>query len=965
MMDIQGGKMVNQTYSEDGLYFSKSLITSEQSDVLLAFAEQGLVIENEDNFFIDWDTVITLSSDVKQFLELPEKFLGKIYINFKSLTYSDNFKVIWGFYKDKKEVYPVITGATMQIGTQYFLMDKPLYQAVKAIRKHESLLSKSEEDNLYLIYSLKEASDNGLKIDLHQFNNFEFVVPEKVSLYIECDENGNLLLTPNFGISESPSEIRKRLHQIHKNIKGTSIRNKNTIVILNDKNRKAVEEVIKARKINKSEREKFLNNPSSYIDDNLVDLENGFSARVIGVTEFTQAYFGDQEKQNNNWYETSGEAKTNIVHKMPYVRDIIKSEEDLNKFIQICEDAVQNNAETIRFKDNLFSIENPQEIEDIIAECKKKFALNEVERVQTLQKLVLDIKKNDTLLEYQNDFIDYKNLYLGEIDESAYLRKFYDYQNVGIRWILGHGLLTLAGEKQGCLLADDMGLGKSFMTLVAIREYQLHYKAQNHENRPVLVVAPVSLLENWKEEISKSYKNNFFDNIVLLTSSADLEKYKKSDVTKELTYMQDDENIGLTDVRYALKIGANYGKDRLDLPNNIILTNYETLRSYQASFALVDWSFVVFDEIQYIKNPNTRASIAAKALKANFKLAVTGTPVENSLKDIWNIFDIVDSGLLYEYQKFREEFIAPILSADLQTKYNVGQKLRQKIGYSMLRRDKESCLPGLTKKYIYSGCDNINKNVIFNPELSLCMSEKQEQLYVSVLEEYQNSLDKKSLALSTLKKLSLISLHPDLVASSNDDNLSITEDDIARLLKGSSKLSYLVRQLNEIQKRKEKVIVFVISKRLQELLRKVLGFLYNLNIRIINGDTKTTNSTKANPSRSRIIKEFSAVEGFNVIIMSPLAAGVGLTVTAANNVIHLERHWNPAKEAQATDRVYRIGQERDVNIYIPICKYSRGKSFDEILDALLSRKIDLNKSIVTPSEFSEEEIAQVTQMCLN
>lgn len=134
-------------------------------------------------------------------------------------------------------------------------------------------------------------------------------------------------------------------------------------------------------------------------------------------------------------------------------------------------------------------------------------------------------------------------------------------------------------------------------------------------------------------------------------------------------------------------------------------------------------------------------------------------------------------------------------------------------------------------------------------------------------------------------------------------------------------------------------------------LSLALGRLYELaTVPIINGDTKAVSRNKLSATRKSIINDFESVNGFNIIIMSPIAAGVGLTIVAANNVIHLERHWNPAKEAQATDRVYRIGQTKDVNVYIPILHHPNYESFDVNLHKLLSKKIMLKDAVITPEQ---------------
>lgn len=164
--------------------------------------------------------------------------------------------------------------------------------------------------------------------------------------------------------------------------------------------------------------------------------------------------------------------------------------------------------------------------------------------------------------------------------------------------------------------------------------------------------------------------------------------------------------------------------------------------------------------------------------------------------------------------------------------------------------------------------------------------------------------------------------------------------------------------LDQIREKDEKAIIFLINKRFQSFLKIALGRIYNINVEVINGDTKAiaTSSRTAANTRKGIISAFEAQKGFGVIIMSPIAAGTGLTVVAANNVVHLERHWNPAKEDQATDRVFRIGQKKDVNVYLPILRHPSIDSFDVNLHKLLSKKVTLKDAVVTPEEVSSEEM---------
>ena len=211
-------------------------------------------------------------------------------------------------------------------------------------------------------------------------------------------------------------------------------------------------------------------------------------------------------------------------------------------------------------------------------------------------------------------------------------------------------------------------------------------------------------------------------------------------------------------------------------------------------------------------------------------------------------------------------------------------------------------------------------------------------------------------ALAALTQLRSISLHPRL---ENESALYCEDGKHARqLMMESGKLAVLLQLLDEIRSKGEKVILFMMTKRLQRVLKLWLDQIYDLNVAVINGDTQAVATRAEDMTRKKLIAEFEAKSGFNILIMSPVAAGVGLTVIGANHVVHLERHWNPAKEAQASDRVYRIGQTKPVFIHLPAVTHPQFDSFDVHLDRLLRGKLMLKDAVVTPEAVSESEMIQ-------
>jgi SNF2 family DNA or RNA helicase len=239
------------------------------------------------------------------------------------------------------------------------------------------------------------------------------------------------------------------------------------------------------------------------------------------------------------------------------------------------------------------------------------------------------------------------------------------------------------------------------------------------------------------------------------------------------------------------------------------------------------------------------------------------------------------------------------------------------------------------------------------------MSGAQLRAYDAVLDNYRSQRateDMRGRALGVLQNLREISLHPWLRQESH--LLAGNAKEARTRMSESGKLVVLLNVLDRISKREEKVILFMVTKRLQRVVKLWLDQIFDLNISIINGDTAAVPKKSDVLTRKQLIAKFEAQAGFNVLIMSPVAAGVGLTVVGANHVVHVERHWNPAKEAQASDRVYRIGQKKEVHIHLPIALHPRHDSFDVHLDRLLRGKLMLKDAVVTPEIVGEVEMIQ-------
>jgi hypothetical protein len=366
----------------------------------------------------------------------------------------------------------------------------------------------------------------------------------------------------------------------------------------------------------------------------------------------------------------------------------------------------------------------------------------------------------------------------------------------------------------------------------------------------------------------------------------------------------------------------------------IVLTTYETLRDLEFSFAAERWSVMICDEAQKVKNPNALVTRAAKKQNVRFKIACTGTPVENTLADLWCLFDFVQPGMLGALNQFGTHYRKPIESKTDDEKKRV-EELRSKIGAQLLRRTKSDVAKDLPEKIIVDACR------------TLPISPFQRALYSQAIELFRQRHEPDARTpfsnyLGLLQYLRVICTDPQDIGAA-----ASTIESLDTYQKRSPKLYWLLNQLVEIRKRGEKVIVFCefrgMQRRLRHYIRESIGILPD----VINGDTAASSSSKN--SRQKRLSEFQGKPGFGVIILSPLAVGFGVNIQAANHVIHYTRTWNPAKEDQATDRAYRIGQTKDVSVYYPVVTAPDFTTFDVKLDQLLDYKRELARDMLNGS----------------
>ena len=459
------------------------------------------------------------------------------------------------------------------------------------------------------------------------------------------------------------------------------------------------------------------------------------------------------------------------------------------------------------------------------------------------------------------------------------------YQVTGYKW-----LKTLAKNGLGGILADDMGLGKTLQTIVYVTSCIEEMEAGSQEKMPFLIICPTSLVYNWQDEF-----HNFAPHIRTVVVSG------APEVRKELIESH--------------------------VENDVIITSYPLIRRDIEHYNNVKIHTVFIDEAQFIKNANSISAKVVKQVKAQYRFALTGTPIENSLSELWSIFDFIMPYYLFSHAKFSERYEKPIIRENNQ---KVLEDLSRHIQPFILRRMKKDVLEELPEK--------IESKYLTD------MTEEQRAIYLSYMESIRNDITREinenGIAKSQIKilaaltRLRQICCHPSTF--------------IENYQGGSGKLDLLMDLLPDIILNGHRILIFsqftsMLGLIEEELKKQGINYFY------LEGST-------AMEERADYVRRFNEGEG-DVFLISLKAGGTGLNLTGADTVIHFDPWWNPAVEEQATDRAYRIGQKNKVHVIKLITK----GSIEEKIYKLQQRKKALSEAVIQSKEvfinkLSREEI---------
>ena len=448
------------------------------------------------------------------------------------------------------------------------------------------------------------------------------------------------------------------------------------------------------------------------------------------------------------------------------------------------------------------------------------------------------------------------------------------YQERGYAW-----LDFLEDWSLGALLADDMGLGKTIQALAVIEKNR-----EQGEDRPVLLVCPTSVLTNWQREAARFTPG-----------------------------------LAVT-VHHGAQREKGYEFSQHAYAHAVVLTSYALLQRDIEDLASVQWAGVVLDEAQNIKNPDTKQSQAVRTLTADYRMALTGTPVENHVGDLWSIMDFLNPGFLGSREEFKRSFQLPIqVYRDRET----SRRLQRLTGPFILRRLK-------TDRSIISDLPEKLEMKVF-----CSLSAEQGRLYTSVVEESEekirnaDGIERRGVILAVLTKLKQVCNHPAHFLG-----------DGSKIEGRSGKLTRLTEMLEELIEAGDRSLVFTQFTKMGKLLQAHLQETLGREVLYLHGGTPKKR-------RDALVERFqSGDEDAPVFVLSLKAGGTGLNLTGANHVFHFDRWWNPAVENQATDRAFRIGQTRNVQVH----KYVCAGTLEERIDEMIERKRSIAEDIVGTGE---------------
>lgn len=842
------------------------------------------------------------------FFNLPPLFNGYMAIENKGNFVQDENVLYQFYFEDPHGKYLIVKNNVIRCEAtgEYRILPRKIFELVKELIKYNSdslkfsnvadqfemlkiIKDYAQEVNIILSQRLSEEETpiiiDSIKIDFFDDGNSIEVFP-----VLSADVNTNNELINKIYNQEEIKDFYSATESGKK--RKFIIKHKNTL------------KTIKENRIQKGEnRLKFLKGENPLFEDENIDLSE-FGPRVKGIGYLSyRSYPPEAKTQDLDWLEKEREAPHFILDEYKVILKPEDEEKLINKLAEMeganvevaeCEftDENGNKRITILTKDQI-----QNELQKLRASMIYPY---EIKSKKLLEKILSEYDKFEN-----QDYIEMNGLYIKNSSKADIEERLKELQadSSGISKEKSKGLLIYENleqieyqeENTNRVRLTHLIIPNGLKDNVKLFDYQkqallrlqqlysdnkingfllcddmglgktlqllafLGWLKDIGELKPSLIVAPKTLLDNWDNP----------------DGSGEIQKFFKPDYFK------------------SMKIQGRVTSQDLETINehDLVFITYESLRQNNLLLGKVKWQVIICDEAQKIKNPFTQVTVAAKGQNAKFKIICSATPIENSMIDLWNLVDFSKPGLLGSLKDFKKNYISKIEEGNEGSLRIVNDEISEKINSYYLRREKdilEKTLPDKKIRLYFRNCNQAEKGFL------------------------ERLLKDNDIALATIQKLLWASSHKEIVTGNDISTL-----DINYLIAQSTKMQILREILDSIKAQNEKAIIFTRMKKMQEIIFRAIKYWYGFRPKNINGEISNLSE------RTKRIKEFKKSDGFDVIILSPDVAGFGITLTEANHVIHYTRMWNPAKEDQATDRVYRIGQEKEVTVHYPILSYEK------------------------------------------
>lgn len=752
------------TCSEEGYHFHWEGDSPQWEDIhteLDMLEMEGKAAKVGDSYRISHETAVSFSRDERELLTLPPIFPYPLFVGKEGLPQNNSFRLKVNFQKADGTYFmnPEVIGSYIEIrpGCCYMCSEEQ-YAILKSASSCNAEIGRLKEREKILACSLRYVAlikENAKKIDarLDPFlEKIDVVAPDYLSISVKEDTDGTYYASPVILNADGSPYGEKDASEFGRKFKNGSKAQRSymgkdrTYYVFDQEQQDGLQQIKKARKLTKEQAKTLVLSPQSVFTGAPFRFDRGeYSDRVIEYGAFIAKKYPYLNGIEGGWLPEEGSVGREDLDGIDELDEPEVTEENVAILKELIENAFAKNKSSISYQGKTYKLtgafiekvmgkndvtdstggsadgEKPKEdrgnlISEENAESVGYEQANEQRRQKRrearFQKLGADLSMEQVLSGFKDIVVPFS------------------YQKEGIRWMAQN---WKAGY-QGVLLADDMGLGKTMQVLGLISGVKNAYGEKDMNS--VLVVAPVSLLANWESEFIHFVKEGVFEEIVPLYGNS-FRDFKRGH-----------------DLRLDFSPVAK---------NRIVLTSYETLRNYDISFGCIDWSFMVLDEAQKIKNPVTLITNAVKSMKYDFAIAITGMPVENAWVDLWSIMDFVEPGRLRDLKNFCNTYQNQLkkLQGDMAGQEALGKKLEQELQPIFLRRQKTDYLEGLPHKEV------IPKPVLMPPV--------QKEAYEKIIAFAKKGKKKKGDILKVIAMLRDTSLCPHLTsyADSTFENMSV------------------------------------------------------------------------------------------------------------------------------------------------------------------------------------------------